>query len=324
MTIAIASPRLPLVRDPRPPGRVRKTVEKVGGTLGSMSKIPFAILPCLVGGAILSGRPSTSEKRVATALDITNATQASVSLGLALSAGGGFSGFMRALLTKGLVGGVTVAMVSRGGSSVQLTRHLVAELPHSDGGWKAAGKGAMLGAKIGLVAGAKVGWSEGRGYVCGIYDGIAGVRQLIAEEAKSGLARPGGHLARSVALGTVMAPVGLVAGFVDAMAGAPIWNTRLQAGASAAFAGAGGLLAGWYLGGDTLGAGIGALVGASLGLAAHAASGGQRQVAFVQDAVLRVAESNPKMDDSVAARNRDFFCGAVVGASAGFRGLRRG
>lgn len=306
------------------PGPVRRVLERVGGVLGAASKVPCAVLPCLVGGTMLGGRLGKTESRVALALDVTNAAQASIGLGVALSAGGGLSGFLHAFLTKGLIGGLTVAMVSREGSSAMLARQLAEAIDkaHPSDGGRVLGaiKGAAIGLKVAVVGGARVGYSEGRGYVCGIYEGLAAGQEVLRPSWSEIRNQPvrsvaAGAMATTLAVHTV--PAGMVQGLSESMAGHHLWNSRLQFGIAAVEGGAVGLLAGYPLGFATC-LGCGALgIGAGLAMARLAQP--ERQIKGVRDAVARITETSPRLGDSVTEKNRDFICGAFVGAAAGLR-----
>ncbi|MEW6282079.1 MAG: hypothetical protein AB1758_25970, partial [Candidatus Eremiobacterota bacterium] len=158
------------VREVLPTLRRHGVVEAVGGVLGAASKVPFAILPCVVGGVLKASRPDLSEGRVGAVLDITNGVQSGFGLTTAI-ASGGVADFVSTLLTKGVLTGVTVTMVSRGGSSLELARSLDRELkgritPQTSLGG-ALWKGTTTGLKVALTDGARVGYSEGRGYALG-------------------------------------------------------------------------------------------------------------------------------------------------------------
>ncbi len=303
------------------PSTGRKIVEGIGGFLGAATKIPGAFLPCVVGGALKGADPSAPDKKIGLALDITNGLQASLGLGLALNSSGGMAGFVDAFLTKGLIGGVTVAMVSRGGSSEALAARLAAQLDPQKTGWAGAARGAATGVKVAVVDGARVGWREGQGYAAGIlqaWDHAGAVLRGQYEKLESTPRKPSlVGTAVGIATGLLMVPPGLAQGLAEALGSPGHWSPRLIATVSTL--GTAGI--GAYLGslvGGSVALGIGAGAGLALG-ALVAYRGAARMSDRIRDQVSTVHQQAPDLGESIANKNRDFVGGGLVGGLAGFR-----
>lgn len=308
------------------PGPVRRAVERAGGLIGSVWKIPCAALPCLVGGTLLGARISSSPARIALAMDAANVLQSSVGLALALSVGGGPGAFAHAFVTKGLLGGLTVAMVCHEGSSDLLARELgqaIERVHPADGGrFSGAVKGAAIGLKLAVVGGAKVGYGEGRGYVCGVYEGLGGGWPMLDpswDELRAQPLRTSVTWAKAAAVAAQTVPAGLAQGLAESMTGRNLWTPNVQF-ASAALEGLViGAIVGHCIAAGTVSTALGGTAGMGAGIALAALARPTRQIAAVRDAVHAVAQRSPKLGDLVAERNRDFVCGALVGAAAGLR-----
>lgn len=302
-------------------GLGRRMVEGVGGFLGAATKIPGALLPCLVGGALRGADKTASDKKIGLALDITNGVQASVGLAVALNSGGGVAGFVDAFLTKGLIGGVTVAMVSRGGSSEELARQLGAQLDPDKKGFAGALEGAGVGLKTALVGGAKVGWQEGRGYAHGIlqaWDHAGAILKGKYESLESPSRTPSLiGAAVGVATGVLMIPPGLAQGLAEALGSPGHWSPKLIASVSCLGTAGIGAYIGSCCGGSTallIGAGAGLAVGALV-----AYRGAARMADRIRDQVSTVHQNAPDLGESITNKNRDFVGGGLLGGMAGFR-----
>jgi hypothetical protein len=282
--------------------------------VGAITQVPTAILPCVVAGAIVGSGANPSLNRLRLAVDVTNATQAAVGLGLALSSGG-LSGFLSAACTKGLVGGLTVAMVSRGGASRMLAEKVLASHPESDSAPLGVARGILSGLKIGVLDGARVGWAQGRGYVAGIYDAAAGIRATAPST-------PVASTPRGTVLATVNAPIGLAQCLIDALSSSRTWTPTAQVAATAALGAGVATAATMACIGGAVPAVIGGLTGATLGLGAAALSRPTEHVTAVRQMLDRVMSANPPLGDSVVERNRDFICAAIVGPVAAWRTSR--
>lgn len=299
----------------------RKMVEGIGGLLGAATKIPGAVLPCLVGGALRGADKSASDKKIGLALDITNGVQASLGLAVALNSGGGVAGFVDAFLTKGLIGGVTVAMVSRGGSSEELARQLGAQLSPDRSGLAGALEGAGVGLKTAVVGGWKVGWQEGRGYAHGIlqtWDHAGAILRGKYESLESPSRQPSVvGAAVGVATGVLMIPPGLAQGLAEAMGTPGHWSPRLIASISCLGTAGVGAYVGACCGGPTallIGGGAGLAVGALV-----AYRGAARMADRIRDQVSTVHQNAPDLGESITNKNRDFVGGGLLGGLAGFR-----
>ncbi len=302
-------------------GLGRRVVEGIGGFLGAASKIPGAVLPCLVGGALRGADKTASDKKIGLALDITNGVQASVTLGLALNSGGGLGGFVDAFLTKGLIGGVTVAMVSRGGSSEELARQIGAQLDPSRSGFKGALEGAGVGLKTAVVGGWTVGWQEGRGYAHGIlqaWDHAGNILKGKYESLESPSRKPSIiGAAVGVATGVLMIPPGLAQGLAEALGTPGHWSPKLVA--TVACLGTAGM--GAYLG-SCCGGPAAILIGAGAGLgvgALVAYRGAARIAERIREQVHTVHQEAPDLGQAITNKNRDFVGGGLLGGLAGFR-----
>lgn len=299
----------------------RRVVEGLGGVLGGASKIPGAMLPCLVGGALRGADKSASDKKIGLALDITNGVQASIGLALALNSGGGMSGFVDAFLTKGVIGGVTVAMVSRGGSSEELARQIGGQLDPAKSGLSGALEGARVGLKTAVVGGWKVGWQEGKGYAHGIlqaWDHAGAILKGRYETLESPSRKPSLiGAAVGVATGVMMVPPGLAQGLAEALGSPGHWSPRLIA--TVACVGTAGL--GAYLG-SCCGGPTALLIGAGAGLglgALVAYRGAARMAERIREQVHTVHQQAPDLGQPIANKNRDFVGGGLLGGLAGFR-----
>lgn len=302
-------------------GTGRKIVEGIGGFLGGASKIPGALLPCIVGGALRGADKSASDKKIGLALDITNGVQASVTLALALNSGGGMSGFVDALVKKGLIGGVTVAMVSRGGSSEELARQMGAQMDPGKNGFSGALQGAGVGIKTAVVGGWKVGWQEGRGYAHGIlqaWDHAGAILKGEYESLDSPRRKPSAiGAAVGVATGVLMIPPGLAQGLAEALGSPGHWSPKLIATVSCLGTAGVGAYLGSCCGGPTailVGAGAGLGIGALV-----AYRGAARMAERIREQVHTVHQNAPDLGESITNKNRDFVGGGLLGGLAGFR-----
>lgn len=327
-----ASPRL------HKPGPIQKGLEVVGGVLSAATKVPGAALPCLVAGAMRGvGGDSVEISRMGNAMDITNGCQSAVALTFALGGGASAGQFVSTLLTKGIAGGATVAMVSKGGSSLELARQIsegiaAKEKPDTPVANRAV-RGLWVGARTAVVGGAKVGYSEGVGLTAGLCEGVQQTPAVLRGAfdpyprnygfRDANPAVRWGKTAMGFTAGVVgsalYAPVGLVQGMGEAMFPGLLNPTRLKA-VMAAEGAVFGAVAASVTGSELVGTLVGAGVGAGLCFAlSHLGREGhqERTLGRLRAATGGVHDLRTQLGDPIATNNRDYVSSGVVGMLAG-------
>ena len=313
---------------PHQPGAVRDFVEKAGGVIGGVTRVPGSFVSgLLVGG--LHGR-----RRGADSDYQTDPLAAATGLVICKAAQGMVTGMATAYMVLGPLGAAaslvketasssfSTYMFIKGGSAGEMGRRVATDIDGSVDNGEGAVKGLFKGAWAGGISAAKgaavTGYYEGRAATSGSLQGLSQVKTEYSEaQAPSGgpLARTAKRVAAAVAA-VISAPAGLAHGL---LANRQEQSQELSTVKRLSIAAANGAVVGAAVGllGGPLGAAVGGAVGAVLGLLSPAAS-----KKFAQGIVQSMARAKAKDTDlghEIANRRRDLVQSVIVGSAAGAR-----
>lgn len=314
---------------PHQPGAVRDFVEKTGGVIGAVTRVPGSFVSgLLVGG--LHGR-----RRGADSDYQTDPLAAATGLVVCKAAQGLVTGMATAYMVLGPLGAAaslvketagstfSTYMFIKGGSAGEMGRRVAADIDGSVDNGDGAVKGLFKGAWAGGISAAKgaavTGYYEGRAATSGTLQGLSQVKTEFSEaQAPRGggpLARTAKRVAAAVAA-VISAPAGLAHGL---LANRQEQSQELSTVKRLSIAAANGAVVGAAVGllGGPVGAAVGGAVGAVLGLLSPAAS-----KKFAQGIVQSMARAKAKDTDlghDIANRRRDLVQSVIVGSAAGAR-----
>lgn len=308
------------------PGRVRAFVEKTGGVVAAITKVPANFVSGILVGSVQGGRkgldPKSAPKPSSTALaQLTlNALQNSVIAAVTgMAVGGPIAAAVNvATDAANSAGGIAVAVKT--GSAKEIGREMAQAIDRRVGpGSGLVGgvfKGAVAGSTSGVTGAVKTGFSEGRGTVAGVLDGLKETFREFARAHKprKNILKASLGVALGVARAVVCAPAGAA---LSLLVGPTQERKELGSGARLAISGASGAVSGAALG--LLGGPLGALIGAGVG-SLLSLSGPSRKASFLKKtrrSIRRAQRGNADLGSEVANNNRNLFQGIIVGGLSG-------
>jgi len=293
-------------------------------------RIPSSLIDGTLIGCYQGARMGRSQdhgitaKEVSKSLVYVNLTEGLVKAGACGFVVAGPTGAAVALTQEGVRSAADVFMLVKGGSAnalgTSVHEALTNRIEAGGGAWRGGAKGLVTGAVSCTKAGAKTGFSEGRGAVAGTCEAAAEIKNefSLAKPLRGHVLARAARAAAGAVSGLLAAPAGLLLGLIqsssssEARAELSVSKQRLvSVGASTAMGAAVGAL------GGPLGIALGGVAGGMVGLlGAGSASNFQESVS---QSLTRAQEDDLDMGTDVANKYRDIVQGSGVGAWAGFR-----
>lgn len=323
-------------KEPRKPGFVRGSLEKLAGAAVGLFRIPGSFIAGTLVGTVSGTAIGRSEEHGVTPENVSKGlAAANVTGGLIRSSALGFmvGGPVGAAVAAGhecISGGFDLYMFFKSGSAKEQGTHLHESLTKhvkaGGGAVRGGAKGLVVGGVSAAKGGAITGANEGKGIVSGIFEGL---KELPAE-AKLAKGLKGEPLlkaatATGAAVGALLAaPAGVAFGLIEGASTSlvrlkekpkkevgPIKRHLIAAGATAAAGGAIGSLAG------PVGIGIGAAIGAVVGLLGPGTKESFQDT--IATSIERARRDDDDLESPVANRYQDILQNAFVGGMSGMR-----
>lgn len=308
------------------PSLVRDVVEKVGGALGAVSRVPGSFISGLAVGGYQGVRQGIdpnfeiTPKSCATGLVACNAAQ-----GLMIGAAGAFAVMgplgAAASVAKDSVGaGVRTYMFVKGGSAGAMGAGMADSIDSSvadgEGALQGLSRGAWAGAKSAARGAARTGYLEGHAAASGMAEGCQEVARHYGESKSTkglGLFRRLGAVVAGTLSAAMAAPVAAAFAAPTPQLQEPgrLKRLGLSALSGAALGAAAGSL------GGLVGVAVGAGLGAVAGLLGPASKEGF--TTKVGASVEKARADDTDLGDDIANRRRDLVQRTITGLASGAR-----
>ena len=320
-------PKAPATMPEHQPGVVRDVVEKLGGALGAVKRIPASLLAGVAIGGYHGARKGADEhhtinpKNVALGVAAINTLEdvarSALVGGILLGPAGAIAN-----ATKDAAGsGLKLYLFVKGGSAAeigkQMTSAIDAGVEAGEGAVEGALHGAFAGTKSAVKSGVQTGYQEGRAGFSGIIEGLEEIPREFshAKGLDGSLWRRALSVASGVVSAAFAAPVGLALSVLKGADGAKTVSKPARVGVAAASGAVVGAAAGALLGplGILVGAGVGAVVGL---LGPGAKKGFEAQLG---SSLARSKSDDGDMGSEIGNRRRDLTQKVITGALSGAR-----
>ncbi len=280
----------------------RVALERVCQTVQAAGKVPTAVLPGLVAGAVNGASGGLKEKELARVLEVATGVQLAVLAALTRGRGKRTS---RVQPVAGSALKIGKQLLAPAGDHARVARELAAHKPEGNLVERAV-KGAGQGVKTAVEEGLSTACTEGRGDAAGLWEGTRMVPVILQEgdDPQSWWARLAGG-----ATAVLLFPGAVADGLAIALDQEQLSSPLLV--------GAGSVAVVAIVGAATLGAPV-ALVGGGLALAASL-KGARSTHELVEQSIEKLESSAPDLGDPVANERRDFTGALVVSGAAGAR-----
>lgn len=304
------------------PGRLRDIVERTGGAVAAVMKVPTNLVSGTLVGAYQGFRkgrnPNYKISPEATAIGqvALNTIQGSIGAGVTGFVVGGPVGAATNMALDAASASAGIYVFVKNGSAreigLRLSEAIDTKVAPGQGALSGSGKGAVAGGVTAVKGAASTGFREGKGLTSGILEGLKEVPQECREfkAPKGGLLKGAFKAVIGVVGACLSVPAGLGLSLLidpeDESKTVPLGKRLLVNAATGAAA---GLAAGFTFG--PVGWAVGATAGATLSLLGPASRNGF--VDQLQRSLARAVQDDTNLGSEIANKNRNMGQALVTG-----------